>query len=312
MCRGTQHRAAALRQLHRPALHGAAASGQRTTLNISARNGYADTAAQDKFCGFTRNQHCTLHRIFDQSPHANHLDPTSLGSRRAPGRTVDAEVPLLRSSRRTVGGRTVYAAVFDAGMGYRNTNTSSVAMGDAPESMYAVLGGSRYSECDNQQHLLVLGLTFVRLLSGADDHCCFDYGNAEMHPRDAGPGTMEAISWTNGTWGMSHHGEGQGPWIMADLENGLFGSNQSASPEPSLSGLAFVTAMLKGDSSNHWAIKGGDAAVAKGELQVLYDGVRPCTVPNPKHEADCKHVPNYNPMRKKGGLVLGVGGDNSQ
>jgi hypothetical protein len=96
---------------------------------------------------------------------------------------------------------------------------------------------------------------------------------------------------------------------MADLENGLFGSNQSASKEPSLAGKAFVTAMVKGDSSNHWAIKGGDAGA--GQLVTLYDGVRPCTVPNPKHEADCRHPPNYNPMRKQGGLILGVGGDNS-
>ena len=128
------------------------------TLDISAQNGYADTATQDQLCGFSHNLHCTLHRIFDQSPHANHLDPTSLGSRRAPGRKVDAGVPLYRSSRRRVGGRIVYAAVFDAGMGYRNVNTSGVATGDAPESMYAVLGGDRYN-----------------------DHCCFDYGNAEMH-----------------------------------------------------------------------------------------------------------------------------------
>ena len=80
--------------------------------------------------------------------------------------------------------------------------------------------------------------------------------------------------------------------------------------------------MVKGDSNNHWAIKGGNAAAASTgsaaaaavggrRLQTLYDGVRPCTVPNPKHEADCRHPPNYNLMRKKGGLVLGVGGDNS-
>ena len=120
---------------------------------------------------------------------------------------------------------------------------------------------------------------------------------------------MEAIAWTNGTWGMSHHGVGHGPWVMADLENGLFGSNQSASPEKSMAGKAFVTAMVKGDSGNHWAIKGGDATA--GKLTTLYDGVRPCTVPNPKHEADCRHQPNYNPMRKQGGLILGIGGDDS-
>ena len=116
------------------------------TLDIAAKQGFADTAAQDQFCGLSHNQHCTLHRIFDQSEHGNHLTPTSLGSRRAPAPLIDAEVPLYRSSRRSVGGRTVYAAVFDAGMGYRNTNTSGVATGDQPESMYAILGGDRFND----------------------------------------------------------------------------------------------------------------------------------------------------------------------
>eukprot|EP00729_Bicosta_minor_P025150 gene25150-28001_t len=94
---------------------------------------------------------------------------------------------------------------------------------------------------------------------------------------------------------MSHHGSGQGPWVMADLENGLWGSNISKSKELPTVGAAFVTAMVKGDSGNHWAVKGGDANQAT--LTTLYDGVRPCTVPT---GPDCKHPPNYNPMRKQG------------
>ena len=61
-------------------------------------------------------------------------------------------------------------------------------------------------------------------------------------------------------------------------------------------GARYVTAMIKGDSGNHWAIKGGDATVANG-LKTLYDGDRPCTM---RHEIDCEnHEPNYNPMRKQ-------------
>ena len=71
---------------------------------------------------------------------------------------------------------------------------------------------------------------------------------------------------------MSHHGSGQGPWVMADLENGLWGSNISKSKELPTVGAAFVTAMIKGDSGNHWAVKGGDANQAT--LTTLYDGVR--------------------------------------
>ena len=55
--------------------------------------------------------------------------------------------------------------------------------------------------------------------------CCFDYGNAERNSRNNGNGTMEAIYFgTSRVWGT---GTGNGPWIMADLENGLFsGVNQ--------------------------------------------------------------------------------------
>jgi hypothetical protein len=56
----------------------------------------------------------------------------------------------------------------------------------------------------------------------------------------------------------------------------------------------FVTAMLKGDSGNHFALKAGDAQA--GELKTMYDGVRP---------------PRYHPMKKQGSIILGIGGDNS-
>ena len=180
----------------------------------------------------------------------------------------------------------VYALYFDevpaglpkqVGVGYRNDATSGVATGDEPETMYMVTSGTHFN-----------------------DKCCFDYGNAETHVGDDGAGTMEAISWTNGTWGMSHHGAGRGPWVMADLENGLFGSdlaNGSQSREPSILNATFVTAMIKGDSGDHWAVKGGDATRADG-LRTLFDGRRP-------------YAPQYNPMKKQGAIILGTGGDNS-
>jgi non-reducing end alpha-L-arabinofuranosidase len=51
--------------------------------------------------------------------------------------------------------------------------------------------------------------------------------------------------------------------------------------------------MVKG-GSNGFALKGGDATT--GRLQTLWDGPRP---------------PGYQPMKKQGALVLGIGGDNS-
>ncbi|KIM94059.1 hypothetical protein OIDMADRAFT_60897 [Oidiodendron maius Zn] len=103
---------------------------------------------------------------------------------------------------------------------------------------------------------------------------------------------MEAIYFgTNDIWGT---GAGKGPWIMADLENGLFSgeSRKNNAADLSISD-RFVTAIVKGEP-NHWSIRGGNAA--SGSLSTFYRGVRPS---------------GYNPMHKEGAILLGTGGDNS-
>jgi hypothetical protein len=116
--------------------------------------------------------------------------------------------------------------------------------------------------------------------------CCFDYGNAETNNLDTGNGHMEAIYYGDSTaWGS---GAGSGPWIMADLENGLF-SGQGAKQNtgnPSITS-RFVTAIIKG---------GGNGA--SGALSTYYSGARPSGS-------------GYNPMSKEGAIILGIGGDNS-
>jgi hypothetical protein len=74
----------------------------------------------------------------------------------------------------------------------------------------------------------------------------------QVDNNDDGKGTMEALYFgTSGGWG---HGEGKGPWIMADLENGLWaGANRSA-PAPSIT-FQYVTAMAKGRKGG-FALKG--------------------------------------------------------
>ena len=58
---------------------------------------------------------------------------------------------------------------------------------------------------------------------------------------------------------------------MADLESGVWAGDQFLVTESNTPIHAeFVTAMLKGDSGNHWALKGGDAQ--QGELKTLFDG----------------------------------------
>lgn len=105
---------------------------------------------------------------------------------------------------------------------------------------------------------------------------------------------MEAIYFGDNTvWGS---GSGSGPWVMADLENGLFsGANPKNNPaDPSVS-YRFLTTLLKG-GANKWAIKGGNAA--SGALSTYYNGARPS-------------ASGYNPMSKEGAIILGIGGDNS-
>ena len=122
--------------------------------------------------------------------------------------------------------------------------------------------------------------------------CCFDYGNAETSATDTGAGHMEAIYYgTSTAWGS---GSGSGPWVMADLENNLFSGGVAGknTADPSIT-YRFVTAAVKGEA-NQWAIRGGNAA--SGSLSTFFSGARPS---------------GYNPMKKEGAIILGIGGDNS-
>jgi len=54
--------------------------------------------------------------------------------------------------------------------------------------------------------------------------CCFDYGNVETTGNDDGAGTMECLyfgSDGSAAGGWAGPGQGNGPWVAADLENGI-------------------------------------------------------------------------------------------
>ena len=240
-------------------------ASDKTTKDIGllASGGFADSAAQDAFCVGTT---CTVSIIYDQSPKGNHLRSAPAGGANStPGNEASATALKL-----TVGGHTVYGVHIPAGTGYRNDKTSGVATGDQPETEYMVTSGNYYN-----------------------GGCCFDYGNAETNNKDDGAGTMEAVYFGNSTgWGK---GSGSGPWVMADLENGLFaGQSTAANPTDTPLTSSYVTAMVKGRSGT-FALKGGNAQ--SGNLTTKYDGPRP--------------VGGYDPMKKQGAIILGIGGDNS-
>jgi hypothetical protein len=79
-------------------------------VKVTGPGGFADSAAQDKFCGTSA---CHIWRIYDQSPKMNHLDIAPPGgAHRAEDAPVNAtKLPL------TVGGHKVYGAHFEGGMG---------------------------------------------------------------------------------------------------------------------------------------------------------------------------------------------------
>ena len=239
-------------------------ASDKTTRDIDALapGGFADAAAQDAFCTGTT---CTISIIYDQSPKGNHLRSAPAGGAKS---TPDSEANAT-ALKLTVGGHTVYAVHIPAGVGYRNDTTSGVATGDAPETEYMVTSGTYYN-----------------------GGCCFDYGNAETNNDDDLAGTMEAVYFGNSTgWGK---GAGNGPWVMADLENGLFaGSSFAANAKDTPLTSAYVTAMVKGRSGG-FGLKGGNAQ--SGTLTTIYDGARPS---------------GYDPMKKQGAIILGIGGDNS-
>ncbi len=234
-------------------------------IGLLSAGGYADAAAQDSFCSGTN---CVITVIYDQSGRGNNLTQApGGGAAGGPDNLANAT-----AAPTTVGGHKAYGVFVAPGTGYRNDHTSGIATGDNPEGMYAVFDGTHYN-----------------------GGCCFDYGNAETSNNDTGNGHMEAIYFGNiRVWG---YGTGNGPWVMADLENGLFsGVNAGYNANDPTVNYRYLTAIVKGQP-NHWSIRAGNAQ--SGGLSTYYSGSRP-------------NVSGYNPMHKEGAIILGIGGDNSK
>ena len=208
-----------------------------TTMDIGVvTGGYANCMAQDTFCS---GGSCTISIIYDQSPNGNHLKPAPSGG----GAVASADNPASATALpTTLNGNKVYGVSIITGMGYRAGCTgcgvakaTGTATGDAAETEYMVT-----SQNGKQ--------------NGNSEGCCFDYGNAETDLHDDGAGTMEAVYFGGGVaWGTGSPGSRtSGPWVMADLENGIFAGwqnnqNQNISTNTPLKD-NFVTGIVIGDS----------------------------------------------------------------
>lgn len=246
-------------------------SDGRTLDIMPTREGLADAGAQEVFSEGTLS-YITI--IYDQSGHGNHLFQAAPGTFKGPARGQFNTLPIADMAPVTVSGHKAYGVYLMPGMGFRNNNARDLAINDEAEGIYYVIDGTHY-----------------------DSGCCFDYGNGSTNGKAVGTGTMETVYFgTSTAWGS---GNDEGPWIMADMESGLFsGYNHKKNDVPAITDWRFVSVFVNGGDGNRWDLNGGDAT--KEELTTFYSGVRP-------------HTPeksDYYPMSKKGALLLGNGGDN--
>jgi len=240
-------------------------ASDKTVKDIGVLNAgsFADSAVQDTFCSGTT---CTISIIYDQSGKNNHLRQGTPGQH---GPMLDnlADAAALKLK---LSGHSVYGVHLPVGSGYRIDKTSGIATADQPETEYMVTSGTFFN-----------------------NGCCFDYGNAQTDNHADGMGTMEAVYFGNYTH-QGKGGAGAGPWVLADLESGVYaGTSFAANPMDTPLVSPYVTAMVIGRSGS-FAVRGADAQT--GALKTMYDGARPN---------------GYNPMKKQGAIVLGVGGDNT-
>ncbi|UUL81495.1 arabinofuranosidase catalytic domain-containing protein [Sphingomonas qomolangmaensis] len=236
-------------------------------------DGYADAAAQDRFCAGTL---CVITKLYDQSGKGNDLYQAPPGPKYpGPANGAFNALPIADMAPITIGGgRKAYGVYVMPGMGFRNNKARDLPIDDEAGGIHVVVAGDHYS-----------------------NGCCFNYGNASTNGLAVGTGTMESVYFgTSSGWGS---GSGKGPWIMSDMEAGLFSGYDAGvnAANPSID-WRFVTGVFGGGGRNFWKLRGGDAQ--RGALSTFYEGVRPGSRENK----------DYFPMRKKGAIQMGNGGDN--
>ncbi|WP_194915527.1 arabinofuranosidase catalytic domain-containing protein [Catenulispora rubra] len=239
-----------------------ASDGATMDVGLTSAGGYTNADSQDVFCVQTA---CTINKVYDQSPQHNDLTIEG-GGGAAPNPDVAANA---NAAHILVNGSKAYGLYVGPGVGYRDDNTTAVPVGGQPQGAYMVASGTH-----------------------VNNGCCFDYGNAETNNQDTGNGRMESVYIGTGC-GQSPCA-GSGPWVQADLENGLYtgaGSNLGNTGNNS----EFVTGMVKSNNQSTFEVEGGNSQ--SGGLSIWYNGSLP---PN-----------GYTPMSLEGAIVLGTGGDNS-
>ncbi len=247
-------------------------------INTAGAGGVVDLTALNAFCSGTT---CTVTKLYDQAGNANDMSQAAVASQPTVGFWTASD-------------GTKYPMIVSKGYQWLRNRTSvkKIPTGSNPQTEYFVVHGDNAGA------------------AAGTNGCCYDYGNMENHIGDDGPGTMTALYFGNATdW---TRGAGKGPWVMLDMENGVFagggsiailnaGSASVNSSDPSLAYPSpnIVVGLAKTDGKTTFEIKYGNAST--GTLSVAWNGSLP-TNTNPT---------SYIPLHQQGGISLGEGGDGS-
>jgi len=214
---------------------------------------------------------CTFSIIYDQSGKGNHLRVAPAGCFNDGSANLADYESSAKQKSVTLNGHKVYALYTNAREGYRNDTTTGIPMGNMPQGIYEVADATH-----------------------AGSACCWDFGNVGKD--NCNGTTMDTLFFGTGFWGR---GAGNGPWFMGDFEGGVWSggnvgapsaANDTTATNPSMAGVPFAFGIVK-TSSGQYALRMGNAQ--SGPLTTAYDGTSP------------------KPWNSGGGIVLGVGGDNS-
>jgi non-reducing end alpha-L-arabinofuranosidase len=241
-------------------------------------DGYANSGTQDDFCTGTT---CTVSKLYDQSGNGNDLvrgskGPTGNGDRSGED---DYEAVADKISV-TAGGHKVYGLYIQKFAGYRTGSAkgTGIPLGNKDQGIYELVDGTHYGSA-----------------------CCWDFGSVSPDPNTYV--TMNTIFFGTGFWGK---GVSPGPWFGGDFEGGVWMGGTSAGT-PGAPGSQTVAAVANTSNPSmtapfslgilhtpvgKYALRMADISTAS-DLTTAYDNTSPKTWGN------------------AGGIVLGVGGDNS-
>ena len=241
-----------------------ASDGTTKDIAVLAPGGYANSSTQDTFCTGTT---CTITKVYDQSGHGNFLEAETPDSG-VKGHTGMTAANATQESL-TAGGHKVYSLYMKGSQAYwRDGSKTGMPVGAAAQ-------GSTWSRAASTSMVAAASTTATAKRTVP---------------------TFQVRPWMPSISATGRHGApatGAGPWVMADLEDGVFSGASATKNNNLLSNAStYVTAMEKNNGTTEMQLKASDAPT--GTLATYYKGALP---------------PGKNPMKKQGAIVLGSGGD---